>query len=54
MGPRPRLQITRKLSQPPPAKDQLQDMATSNFQLYGRIADDRALGKALLDCSLEG
>jgi type I restriction enzyme R subunit len=31
------------------AKDQLQDMADSNFQLYERIADDKAFGKALLD-----
>jgi type I restriction enzyme, R subunit len=31
------------------AKDQLQDMAASNSQLYKRIADDRAFGKALLD-----
>ncbi|HWV55973.1 MAG TPA: hypothetical protein VNZ57_00755, partial [Longimicrobiales bacterium] len=36
------------------AKDQLQDMATSNFQLYKRIADDRAFGKALLDFLFEG
>jgi type I restriction enzyme, R subunit len=36
------------------AKDQLQDMAASNFQLYKRIADDRAFGKALLDFSFEG
>ena len=36
------------------AKDQLQDMASSNFQLYKRIADDRAFGKALLDFLFEG
>jgi type I restriction enzyme, R subunit len=36
------------------AKDQLQDMAASNFQLYKRIADDRAFGKALLDFLFEG
>ena len=36
------------------AKDQLQDMATSNFHLYKRIADDRAFGKALLDFLIEG
>jgi type I restriction enzyme R subunit len=36
------------------AKDQLQDMADSNFQLYKRIADDRAFGKALLDFLFEG
>ena len=36
------------------AKDQLQDMAESNFQLYKRIADDRAFGKALLDSLFEG
>lgn len=35
------------------AKDQLQDMATSNFNLYKRIADDRAFGKALLDFLFE-
>jgi type I restriction enzyme, R subunit len=36
------------------AKDQLQDMAASNFQLYKRIADDRKFGKALLDFLFEG
>jgi type I restriction enzyme, R subunit len=36
------------------AKDQLQDMAFSNFQLYKRIADDRKFGKALLDYLFEG
>jgi hypothetical protein len=34
--------------------EQLQDMAASNFQLYKRIADDRAFGKALLDFMFEG
>jgi hypothetical protein len=36
------------------AKDQLQDMAASNFNLYKRIADDRQFGKALLDFLFEG
>src|SRR5690625_1772850 len=36
------------------AKDQLQDMATSNFNLYKRISDDGVFGKALLDFLFEG
>jgi type I restriction enzyme, R subunit len=36
------------------ARDQLQDMAASNFNLYKRIADDRVFGKALLDFLFEG
>ena len=36
------------------ARDQLQDMAESNFNLYKRIADDRVFGKALLDFLFEG
>ena len=36
------------------ARDQLQDMAESNFNLYKRIADDRQFGRALLDFLFEG
>ena len=34
-------------------RDELQDMATSNFQLYKRISDDREFGRALLDFLFE-